>query len=384
MARSSSKTFVRAARERANLAQAALAARVGISRQALSAIEAGRVDPALSIALRLSSELHVRVEELFAAAAPPALVAELASPAALRANLDSHVVATAIGRRWVAHAPDADAIGTGFICNAFARPAGKRRVHVELTEPHESAREVVLLAGCAPVLGVLAQRLNSQKGPGRFLWLHRSSHGALRALAERTVHVAGVHLPDESAEPNVASVRRKLPGREVRLFTLVEWRAGLLVAPGNPLGVRSAGDLARKHLRIAAREPGSGARLLLERQLEAAGVSSARALQRALIVHSQFDVGRALQLQAADTGLAMEASALAYGLDFLPVAEERFDLVLPHDAESDPRLLRLLELLASAKFRRELACLPGYDAVSCGREVPLRSARPRARVLAAD
>jgi len=232
----------------------------------------------------------------------------------------------------------------------------------------------LVLMGCARGLGLLAERLNSRPGPGRFLWFSRSSTESLQALAHGRTHLAGVHLVDaKTGEPNVADVRRHAGGPPLTLFTLARWEAGLLTAPNNPKRIRSAADLGRRGLRCVVREPGSGARSLLERELARAGLPRALAGASPLRARSHLQVASAVAMGAADTGLATRDVALAFGLHFVPLAEERYDLVVPRSALEDPRVQRLFDTLSASVFQRELACL-GYDVRASGERVAELSA----------
>ena len=360
---------LRSLRERAGLTQGGLAAGVGISRQTLNAIEVGRTDPAVSIALRVAGVLGCRIEELFDLSPNPEHVeAELtsASPPTGRVTL-AHV-----GARWVAHSLTTAAIDTlSLSADGIAMPAGRAgKIRVELLRPEAEARQTVLVLGCAPALGLLVDRLNSRRGPGRFVWLQQSSTAALDALTGGQAHVAGIHLRDDPhGEANLPVVRRRQQGKRLSLITLASWQAGLVVARGNPLGLRGVADLGRAGLRFAVREAGSGARVLLDQLLKNARLSPRRALKHARQVSTPLEVGQAVALGIADVGLAMLPVALAYGLSFVPLAEERFDLVLPTDSLKDPRLIRLLDAMNAAPFRRELASVGGYDVSHCGRAV---------------
>jgi molybdate-binding protein len=233
--------------------------------------------------------------------------------------------------------------------------------------------------GCALGLGLLADRLNSRPGPGRFLWLSRSSMDALGALAAQQTHLAGVHLVDpRTGEANVADVRRltgpsAAGGGALVLITLARWEAGLVTAPQNGKGIRSAADLGRRGLRLVVREPGSGARRLLEAELRRAGLPRELASMAPLQATGHLEVAQAVAMGAADAGIATRDAALALGLRFVPLAEERFDLVLSLEALADARLARLFDVLSSGAFQRELACL-GYDVRSSGARVTELSA----------
>lgn len=372
----SSVRDLRAAR---GLSQAALAEEVGLSRQSVSAIEAGRATPSVDVALRLARALGASVEALFGAAAEAdTVLAEApAGPVAGRVAL------ARVAGRWVAHPlggatarASADGIARAAAESSHDPPDGRpcspppaRRVQlaVEPTRPLADAADNVVLTGCAAALGVLADRLNQRPGPGRFLWLPASSTRALEALRRGHVHVAGVHLVDaDTGESNVADVRRVLGGAQaVALVTLARWEAGVVTAPGNPMALRSAADLARPGLRVAAREPGAGARRLLDAALASAG---GRLGQGAMVATGHLEVAHAVALGAADAGVATRDAAIAFDLGFVPLAEERYDLVVPLAIVSDPRVARLFDVMTSAGARRDLGAL-GYDLARCGDRV---------------
>lgn len=356
-------TQVRHRREALGLSQAALAAAIDLSRQSLSAIEAGRAVPSVEVALRLARALDSRVEELFAAPQAESLgaVSPAGGPVAGRVSL-AHV-----GGRWVAHGLTGDAVRVA--ADGVATPGRRGELAVELLRPEAEARENVVLMGCAPALGTLADRLNARAGPGRFLWFSGSSTASLEALGRRTVHLAGVHLVDpRTGEANVVDVRRAVAGQAVALVTLARWEAGLLVRPADAKRLRGVGALGRRGVRLVAREAGSGAQRLLEGKLREAGLGVELARKAALRAGGHLEVARAIAMGAADVGLATQDAALAFGLTFLPLAEERYDLVVPVGQLSDPRLARLFDVVASAAFRRELTAL-GYDPRASGERV---------------
>ncbi len=371
---------VRALREARGLTQLALCEAVQISRQTLSAIEAGRTEPSVAIALGIARVLGTPLEEVFSLEGSRIAEAEL-EPEGSAGEGSERVLLARIHGRWVAHRLGKEES----VCRAAdglmlpqGKPLPKQRARVELLRPESELRDTLLLAGCAPALGLLAERTNQQGRDLRIVWLPRAGGAALAALKARRVHVAGVHFVDErSGEYNVSDVREALPGKKLDLITLARWQQGLLVARGNPKSIRCVEDLARvearassrepsSNVRLVAREEGSGARRLLEDKLRRARLPAKRILSAARVVSGHMEVAQAIALGAADVGVAMEGAALAFGLDFVPLHEERFDLVVPRELREDARVIRLLDTLSSASFRRELAGLGGYDAERAG------------------
>lgn len=353
--------------------QAALAARVGVSRQALISIESGAAVPGTDVALRLAQALGVRVESLFQLpGAAPVVDASLAGVPDVAPGETSRVVLAEVDGRWVAHPISArgrEALLTSAdgLADAPRRRSGS--VRVEALADLELLRRQLVVMGCAPALGLLAARLRGEPAGVRLSWIQGSSTAALDALGRGEVHVAGIHLLDEaSGQYNVPLVRRRFPGRRMLLVNLATWEQGLVVAPGNPLKLRGAADLLRPKVRFVAREAGAGAHKLLERALRAQRVRPGELRPPALTAGGHMEVAETIALGAADAGIAIRGAALAYGLGFLPLAEERFDLVFPRELAKDPRLERLVDTLGSQSFRRELDLVGGYATGETGRQ----------------
>lgn len=355
-------TCTRAMREHRIIRQTALASQVGISRQSLHAIEVGRAIPGVDVALRIAHALGTTVEHLFPMALSTCAV-DVDGPAGVRAS--GRMALAYLSGRWVAYplAHDsahvsADAIGT-------ANPDGFHIEHVR--DPRESAHNVILM-GCATGLGVLADRLNATTGTGRFLWMGRSSTASLQSLAAERTHAAGVHLLDEaSGIANLPDIRQSRCPASVTVITLGSWEAGFVTAPGNPLGIRSGADLIKPGMHIAIREVGSGARRMLDRELRRSGAMSTLHILGPT-ASSHRDVAHAIAIGAADAGVATRDAAAAAGLGFVPLATERYDLVLPTASLADPRIARLLDTLTGHACRRDLHAL-GYDTTETGRHI---------------
>jgi molybdate-binding protein/DNA-binding XRE family transcriptional regulator len=358
---------VREIREQRGLTQVALAEAATITRQSLGAIESGRVDPSVSVALCIARALDFPVEELFGGAYPAQAVdVELVGGDALVSG--ARVALAFVGERWVAHPVAVGcAEAADGLMGSIKRRGQVRQAEVTPLRPLAALRDNFLVLGCAPALGLLVARLNLNSGPGHFVWLDRPSVESLDALLHAHAHAAGVHLPE-------LEQRKKGPESRLERITLVHWETGLVVPRGNPLGIRRVGDLGRKGLRICARQPGAGSQRLLEQELMKHGLDPAQILSGALVASGHYAAAGAVALGAADVAFAMEGAALAHDLDFIAVAEERFDLVLPEDAASDPRVVRALDLMNSGSFRQELRALGGYDARDCGRIAPRKSA----------
>ena len=188
------------------------------------------------------------------------------------------------------------------------------------------------------------------------------SVAGLERLAEGGAVAAGLHLLDEDGTGyNVDAVRRALGGRDI---VVLEWawrRQGLVLAPGNPLGIEGLADLRRKTARIVSRQDGAGSALLLRHLLDGAELSLGDLAVTGEIAGNEIELGFAVLEGRADAGLAIEAVARRMRLEFLPLARERFDLAIGRREYFQPALQRLFAFARTAAFRRRAEELGGYD-----------------------
>ena len=346
------------------LSQETLGDRVGVSRHAIMAIEAGRQVPSTTLALRLADTFDCAVKDLFRldpvteleVRLPPPRPAAPASPP----SSSSRVAVGRVGGGWTAHPLPAHATGAA---DAIVVEGGAAGFHSARVRPVRGMRQLernVLVAGCAPLLANLAHRVGEGSEDARATWIPASSHRALELLAAGMVHIAGLHLSGgASSHANVEAVRRRFPGRRMLVVNLTRWRQGFVVAARNPLDIRDAADLLRPGVRVVRREPGTGADELFARLL--ADEPGGQPDFSGPVAEGHLDVARRVHCGAADAGVAIESAALAWGLGFVPLMEERFDLVIPASIAETPPVSRFLDTLDDPGFRAEAASLPGYD-----------------------
>lgn len=357
------RNHVGSLRAAAGLTSGELADRVGVSRQSLSAIEGGKSVPSTAVALGLARALACRVEDLFELVPGVVRVSEPAATAGGR------VILGRVGEAWVAHALPAG--GTDAADGRVASSA-----EVEPWDTVDRLARNVLIAGCAPVLGVLAGRLAREPEAGAARWLPKTSLEALEDLVAGRVHVAGLHLAAaDDAEAHAALARRRMPDEDLEIVELIVWREGLAFAPGNPRGLAEADDLLAPGLRVARRPVGSGAALALDDALRRRGAGPSALEGPACATHAE--AAAALRLGAADAAVLLEPIAQAAGLPFVPLKEERFELIFRRRDREHPGVTRLLEALHDARFVREVRAMGAYDTSSTGRRRSLpASSRP--------
>lgn len=339
---------VRRRRAALGLSQGALAERVGVSRQALSAIEAGRQIPSTALALQIARALACSVDDLFQLAGGAELHVRTAGSLAR----GERVVVGRVGEGLVAHR----LADPSRAADAVVLEGGEGGARVELLTDRRALEGRMLVAGCAPLLGVLADRV--AHGESSAAWIGASSGEALSLLERGLVHAAGIHWSDD-VDAHVLAAREALRGQRVTLVHLARWTQGLVVAPSNPLGIRVGPELARSELRVVRRAEGAAAQRLLEGLCPDMGTAGP-------VAADHREVARLVRWGVADVGVAIEGAAVAEALSFLPITEERFDLVVPTDRLELPSLGRFIDTLAQPVFRAEANGLPGYDLSSSG------------------
>lgn len=246
-------------------------------------------------------------------------------------------------------------------------------VTVELyTPPALLAKTIVHIGSHDLALDLLAQYL-AEAFPGmRLTSAHAGSLGGLVALRRGEAHMAGCHLIDpQTGEYNISYVRQYVPDVPLVLATLVHREQGLIVAHGNPKAIRSLADLARPDVRFVNRQRGAGTRVLLDYRLEQLGIDAAQVQGYAREEYTHLAVAAAVRSGVADCGLGIAAAAHALGLDFVPLEQERYDLVIPRAFYESELIAPLLNTIRSAEFRRAVTALPGYDTARSGELVEI-------------
>jgi excisionase family DNA binding protein len=200
-----------------------------------------------------------------------------------------------------------------------------------------------------------------------FALLFGGSLDGLARFGRDEAVVAGLHVPDPAGgEDNVGPLKEADPGREPVLIEWARRRQGLMLAPGNPLGVKGLGDLASRRGRLIDRQAGAGSHLLLDRLLQAEGIARDTLTLLDEPAVNETDVAREVHAGHADAGLGIEAAARQAGLAFLPLAEERFDLLVGRRDYFEPGVQALLGITRTARFAERAATLGGYDLAATG------------------
>jgi len=245
--------------------------------------------------------------------------------------------------------------------------AAGQKVAVRLVRTLAEIEETTVIVGSHDMaLDLLGSYLRRRYPQAALSSAHVGSLAGLLAVARGEAHLAGTHLLDEdTGEYNVSYVKRLLGGQPAVLVNLAYREQGLLVAPGNPLGIRGLEDLVR--VRYVNRQRGAGTRVLLDYRLKCLGIdpSAIEGYGREEFTH--MAVAAAVASGSADAGMGIRAAARALGLDFLPVAEERYDLLAGGRYWHSPYVQRLLEVMGDPALQEEITALGGYDLRDCGK-----------------
>lgn len=250
---------------------------------------------------------------------------------------------------------------------------------VELLRPLEQVRDTILFTGSHDLsVALLEDTLRARWPALKISTTNVGSLGGLLALRRREAHLAGSHLLDpRTGGYNLTDVRRHLDPRAILVVNLVRREQGLMVAPGNPKGLRGLEDLVRPDVRYINRQPGAGTRVLLDYRLRRLEIRPERIAGYAREEHTHMAIAVAVASGLADAGLGIRQAAVALGLDFLPLEVEDYDLVLLRTFADSETGRRLLAAVRSPEFAAAVGRLAGYSTERTGEEKPIAPVRPR-------
>ena len=374
------KNAVLAMRKTKGLTQAELAKQVGLTRQAMHAIERNQYLPNTSLALRLARVLRCSVEDLFSL---PSDGEEIEAELLGAPSFDGcplRVKLSQVGSRMIARPVSqlGDMLNfvmpaDGIVTSAIQKKQSRKslRVHVDLLHDREQIEQQIVIAGCDPSLFLAGEHVRSHNVlAGVTNWTMGSTH-AVNSLLNGEVHMAGVHLVDaRSGESNIPYLKQHVRGKDFLGVRFASWFQGLLVRPGNPKHIRTVEDFIKRGIQLINREPGSGARQLLDKLLHLSGITDQQVKGYDHEVASHLEVARLVRDGMADVGIGVEAAARQYGLTFVPLREEHYDLILRKEVlDSHPMIARLFDAMVSRPFRQELQALGGYNVTEIGKSL---------------
>lgn len=252
--------------------------------------------------------------------------------------------------------------------NAEGQEAGSTITAELLVGPSELAQSLLCVGSHDNTLDILADLLMRHAPSVRLASSHVGSMGGIAAIKSGFTMLAACHLFDPATgDYNFPFLARHLPGIDLTVINVAIRHQGLMVAPGNPKGIRGVGDLAREGVRYVNRQRGAGTRILLDYHLEQAGIDPDRIDGYGHEEHTHMSVAVNVLTGPADAGLGIYAAAAALGLDFVPLARERYDLVVPSGYLEDPKIKAVLDVIRSDAFTARVQGLGGYETPWTGR-----------------
>jgi putative molybdopterin biosynthesis protein len=241
-------------------------------------------------------------------------------------------------------------------------------IMAELLVKEEDLLNTVVIIGSHDItIDILADEVRRRGHTIRISSGNVGSLGGLIALRKETCHMAGSHLLDpETGQYNLSYIKRYLKGVPISVFHLVLRDQGLIVAKGNPRGIKGIEDLAGTDITFVNRQAGSGTRVLFDYKMGQQGIDpkSIKGYDRDEFTHMAVAVD--VLSGAADCGMGIFAAAKALGLDFVPMVREQYDLIIPSTIVDQPNIQVVLETIQSRHFQERVTALGGYDPSQSG------------------
>ncbi|MGN0982435.1 MAG: molybdopterin biosynthesis protein [Candidatus Limivicinus sp.] len=244
------------------------------------------------------------------------------------------------------------------------------QVPVRLLSREDKLKNTLVVIGSHdPLLDELANLMHLEDGSVYMSSAHVGSMGGIMAIRRGEAHAAGCHLLDtETGEYNTAFIKKYFPKGGVKLLRCVGRQQGLMLQKGNPLGIEKFADIARPGLRYVNRQKGSGTRILTDYLCKKEGLDpeTIYGYDREELTHTS--VAAQLASGSADAGMGIYSAAQLYGLDFLPVCIEEYDLIIPDHAWDSPMVRQMVATLKSQAFREKILAMGGYT-LDCPGEI---------------
>ena len=235
------------------------------------------------------------------------------------------------------------------------------KVRVRLYRSRSEVERTIFVIGSHDLtLDLLAQFLSPRKR--RLTSANVGSLGGLVSLRRGEAHLAGSHLLDPATgEYNISYIKQYLPNIPVRVVGLVKRQQGLIVRKGNPKNIRGLSDLSREDILFINRQRGAGTRVLLDYHLDKLGIARDEIKGYSQEEYTHLMIAAAIASGRADCGMGIAAAAAALDMDFIPLFEERYDLIVPEEYYSSELLSPIWEVLDDDGFKQNVNELPGYN-----------------------
>ncbi len=255
---------------------------------------------------------------------------------------------------------------TGKVTEKFYRAKGGAFLLQEIILPNSKKPAIIFSGSHDLAFEEIAEHLSRHV---TMLSLPVGSLDGLVNLRQGLCQISGAHILDETGEYNTPTVRHLFPDRNVELVTLAHRTQGLILAAGNPKQIKKVSDIARENVKFINRNAGSGTRLWFDAELKKQKIDSNNIAGYDDTVKTHSEAAVLVSQNKADVSIGLQAAAYQHGLDFIPLFEERYDLVLPH--EQQRTLNPLLDYIQTVHFRNSLNQLTGYNTAHSGKQILL-------------
>ncbi len=243
-----------------------------------------------------------------------------------------------------------------------------KEIDAELFVPEEELHDILVCIGSHDnTLDLIKSDLMGLEHPLSLASTHVGSLGGLQALANNTAHFAGCHLYDpETRDYNFPFLQKYAPSKDLRVVNLCIRHQGLIVAKDNPRGIGSLQDLTRNGLSFINRQRGAGTRILLDDKLKDEGINPEDITGYNQEEFTHMAVAVNVATGAVDCAMGIYAAAKALDLEFIPLARERYDLILDAELMQDEKVQRLLGMIQGEEFKSKIQELGGYETYLTG------------------
>ncbi len=255
---------------------------------------------------------------------------------------------------------------TGKVTEKFYRAKGGAFLLQEIVLPKSKKPAIIFSGSHDLALEEIAEHLSKHVA---MLSLPVGSLDGLVNLRQGLCQISGAHILDETGEYNTPTVRHLFPDRDVELVTLAHRTQGLIVAAGNPKRIKNVSDIPRGNVKFINRNTGSGTRLWFDSELKKQKIDSNNITGYDNTAKTHSEAAVLISENKVDVSIGLQAAAHQHGLDFIPLFEERYDLILPR--ENEKVLSPLLDYLQTSSFRSGLNTLTGYNASHSGEQVTM-------------
>jgi putative molybdopterin biosynthesis protein len=242
------------------------------------------------------------------------------------------------------------------------------RKSISTPAPKTLEHQIVIAGSNDLALELLIKNANLKRPNCTFSISNVGSLAGLIALKNGNCHIAASHLLDlETGEYNGSFIKKHFPELKIILMNLIHREQGLIVKKGNPLGIKTIKHLANKKLVFVNRQEGSGTRVLLDYRLRENGIDPSEIPGYSRIAYTHMEVALEVFSGSANAGIGIFAAARTLGLDFIPLAKERFDLVIPAEHYGTQTVKTMLEVLNSEEFKSDVVKMGGYEVQDTGK-----------------